>query len=149
MHGTSSTTLLLQWASHTMVYGTRMTTNLLVNPSARQRICTGVTLMHNDMHAKAHPHPSASLATIFLLNRLADTDRHNTDPQSLSPHTHQLLPQLHRPSSSSRPVEDLPRNLVPGFNRDTEITSHFVVSHTLFTLDHASLLSFPPLFLLI
>ena len=92
MHGTSSTTLLLQWASHTMVYGTRMTTNLLVNPSARQRICTGATLLHNDMHATAHPHPSASLATIALLNTLADTDRHNTDPQSLSPHTSASAP---------------------------------------------------------
>ena len=92
MHGTSSTTLLLQWASHTMVYGTRMTTNLLVNPSARQRICTGATLLHNDMHATAHPHPSASLATIALLNTLADTDRHNTDPQSLSLHTSASAP---------------------------------------------------------
>ena len=91
--------LLIQ---RSMVHARQHNTYLLVNPSARQRICTGATLLHNDMHATAHPHPSASLTTIALLNTLADTDR-NTEPQSLSPHKSASAPgfSLHRPSHDS------------------------------------------------
>ena len=111
MHGTSSATLLLQWASHTMIYGTRTATYLLVNPSARQCICTGATLLHNDMHATAHPHPSASLATIASLNTLAALNATtDTEPQSLRPHT---------PASAPAPPTDLLTRLTPQIRKVT------------------------------